>query len=250
MANALKTRSELIRQRFEMLDQMTVMALECKITSLIVSGAPGCGKSFGVQQRIDEMLDLYPDVPFVKLGGGNCTAAGLYEILYETRDGGIVLVDDCDDVFKDLTSINLLKVATDSTEERIITWKSQSSWLDKKDIPSSFEYNGTIIFLTNVNFLDKIEKNDAMSEHFKAFIDRSFYLDLFVHDRDDVIIRIEQIFDNINMDQNIKDDIISFIKANAERFYNLSFRTVKKLQALYDDGTDWQFQAENLLMKM
>ncbi len=119
-----------IAKRFSILDEMTKAAINSDIRAMIVSGPPGVGKSFGVETQLEKAS------MFDKLAGkrvrfeivkGAMTALGLYAQLYKYSDKKNVLVfDDCDSVFQDDLSLNILKAALDSGKRRRICWNSVS----------------------------------------------------------------------------------------------------------------------------
>ena len=75
------------------------------------------------------------------------------------------LFDDCDSVLRDPVSLNLLKGALDSYERRIISWRAD---IRDEDLPTSFEFRGRVIFISNLgsNQIDQ------------AIISRSMAVDL------------------------------------------------------------------------
>ena len=107
-----------IKERFEILDQMATAATNGDIRAMIVSGPPGVGKSFGVEQVVEKAV-LFDKIAGKRLRAevvkGSATALGLYQILYKYSDANSVVVfDDCDEIFYDQTALNLLKGALDT----------------------------------------------------------------------------------------------------------------------------------------
>ena len=142
-----------IRQRFEILDEMTTAATTGDIRAMIVSGPPGVGKSFGVE-RIVEKACLFDQISGKRLRAevikGSTSALGLYCALYKHSDANCMLVfDDCDSILLDDVSLNLLKGALDSGKKRKISWLSDSHMLHREGVPNSFEIKGSVIFITN-----------------------------------------------------------------------------------------------------
>ena len=119
---------------------------------MIVSGPPGVGKSFGVEQEIEKAT------MFDKLAGkrlraevvkGAATPIGLYQTLYKYSDENCVVVfDDCDSILLDDVSLNLLKGALDSYGKRIISWNAD---MRDEDLPRSFNFTGKVIFISNLD---------------------------------------------------------------------------------------------------
>ena len=127
-----------IRERFEILDEMTKAATNGDIRAMIVSGPPGVGKSFGVEQIVEKAC-LFDQVAGKRLRAevvkGSATPIGLYQTLYKYSDPNCVVVfDDCDSILIDDVSLNLLKGALDSGKKRKISWLSESSTLRREEI--------------------------------------------------------------------------------------------------------------------
>ena len=99
---------------------------------------------------------------------GHAKAGGIFPILYDYRhEGQVVVFDDADGIFEDSVSLNILKTATDTTSTRHISWASKTKFLDSNDevIPRSFIYEGTIIFLTNLDFNAIISYGHKLAPH-------------------------------------------------------------------------------------
>ena len=169
-----------IAERFEILTEMTKAATNGDIRAMIVSGPPGVGKSFGVEQEI-EKATLLDQIAGRRLRAevvkGSATPLGLYQALYKYSDPNCVLVfDDCDTILFDDVALNLLKGALDSGKSRRISWLSESRVLKDEGIPNSFNFKGSVIFITNLKF-DKM-KSQKLKDHLDALQSRCHYLDL------------------------------------------------------------------------
>ena len=83
---------------------------------------------------------------------GCATAAGLFITLYENSDK-IIVLDDCDSVFKDDDAVNILKAALDSYDTRKISYISTKTLKDEfgSEVPRHFEFTGRIIFISNID---------------------------------------------------------------------------------------------------
>ena len=139
---------ERIRERFDILHEMTKAAVTGDIRAMIVSGPPGVGKSYGVE-KIVEAACLFDKISGKRLRAevvkGSATPIGLYQTLYKYSDKNCVLVfDDCDSILLDDVSLNLLKGALDTGKKRKISWLSESSTLRREGIPDQFNFNGTL----------------------------------------------------------------------------------------------------------
>ena len=147
-----------IASRFSVLDEMSKACIQGDIRAMIVSGPPGVGKSHGVNLQMEKAS------MFDKLAGkkvrfevvkGAMSGIGLFAILYKYSDSKNVLVfDDCD-IWEDPDALNVLKGALDSGKTRRISWNKDSRILREEGIPNTFNFNGSVIFITNLNFADR-----------------------------------------------------------------------------------------------
>ena len=247
-----------IRERFEILTEMTKAAIGGDIRAMIVSGPPGVGKSFGVEQEI-EKATLFDKIAGKRLRAevvkGSATPIGLYQALYKYSDENCVLVfDDCDSILLDDVALNLLKGALDSGKKRKISWLSESSTLRREGIPDQFDFKGSVIFITNLKF-DQM-KSQKLRDHLDALQSRCHYLDLTLDTMRDKILRIRQIakdgvlFKDYEFEAETQDAIIEFMDANQSRLREMSLRMALKIADLrkLSEG-NWKRLAETTCMK-
>ena len=237
-----------LADRFEALAIMSEATGKGINRSLIVSGPAGLGKSFTVEAKLAELEQKGHSVTYIK---GYVRPLALYKLLYETRHPNSVLVfDDSDSVFYDDVSMNLLKGACDSTERRVLHWLSKSIEKEEDEegesIPEKFEFQGSIIFITNYDFDAMIESGNKLAPHFQALVSRSHYLDLAMKTKMDYIVRIRQVVrGGMLRDRGFnaaeQTMILEFIENNMERLRELSLRMVVKISGLYKmDKKNWQ----------
>ena len=247
-----------IAERFEILTEMTKAATAGDIRAMIVSGPPGVGKSFGVEQEI-EKATLLDQIAGRRLRAevikGSATPIGLYQALYKYSDPNCVVVfDDCDSILLDDVSLNLLKGALDSGKKRKISWLADSRILRQEGIPDSFNFQGSVIFITNLKF-DKM-KSQKLRDHLDALQSRCHYLDLTLDTMRDKILRIRQIarsgelFADLELTDVAQDEIIGLMDANKNRLREMSLRMAIKIGQLYKSfPTKWQALAQSTCMK-
>lgn len=247
-----------IAERFEILTEMTKAATNGDIRAMIVSGPPGVGKSFGVEKEI-EKATLLDQIAGRRLRAevvkGSATPIGLYQTLYKYSDENCVVVfDDCDSILLDDVSLNLLKGALDSGKKRKISWLSESSTLRREGIPDSFEFKGSVIFITNLKF-DKM-KSQKLRDHLDALQSRCHYLDLTLDTMRDKVLRIKQIarsgelFEDMDIGEIGQDEIITFMDSNKNKLREMSLRMAIKIAQLYKSfPTRWQSLAQTTCMK-
>ena len=247
-----------IGERFEILTDMTKAAISGDIRAMIVSGPPGVGKSYSVEREIEKasLLDRLADrqvrADVVK---GSATPIGLYQTLYKFSDTNCVVVfDDCDSILLDDVSLNLLKGALDSGKKRKISWLSESSALRREGIPDSFEFKGSVIFITNLKF--DAMKSQKLRDHLDALQSRCHYLDLTLDTMRDKVLRIKQIaragelFEDYDFDPCVQDEIIDFMDENKNRLREMSLRMATKIADLRKSFPfRWKALAQTTCMK-
>lgn len=235
--------------RFNTLIKMTKAAAKNRIPSMIVSGPAGLGKTYEIEKALGE---TGIDFTFAK---GHVSPFGLYQLLYNNhRHGSVLVMDDADSVFDNEITLNLLKGATDSTDKRMIGWHSSAA--EKMDLPDEFEFRGTIIFITNIDFDAVINKGGKLSPHFEALVSRSHYLDLGMKTKKDYMVRIHQVVKRSDIltsrglygDQ--EKELLDFIDTNQDNLRELSLRMVVKLAGLMGfDREGWRDIAKVTLMR-
>ena len=249
---------ERLRERFEMLEDMTKATKRGDVRAMIVSGPPGVGKSHGVEKVLGkhEMIAALGDRPAkYEVVKGAMSAIGLYCKLYKHADKDNILVfDDCDSVFSDELSLNILKAALDSKKTRKICWNTDSFKLRNEGVPDSFNFQGSAIFITNIKF-DNV-KSPKMRDHLSALESRCHYIDLTINTDREKMLRIKQItkdgmLDEYALGEGVVDEIVEFCESNKKRLRELSLRTVLKVADLAKAfPTKWEAMAENTVMKM
>ena len=246
-----------INERFEFLEMLVEMVAKGDSLALTVVGQGGLGKSWTVFETLEkcglqnfdnlvamrvaeaeaasdekslEGIDLSDASMGVskfgtyKLIKGHSSPKGLYRILWENH-GGVLVFDDCDSIQKDMTSLNLLKAALDTTgERRIISWASESPIDD--GLPRSFEFQGRVIFISNL-------RASAWDTAVKS---RSNMVDVHMNRRQ-IVERLQTISKSPKFHPDIsaeaKDAAMAIIDREQERVKDLNFRTLVKAAKAY-----------------
>lgn len=138
---------------------------------VVIAGPGGTGKSYHVEKALNE-CGLTPGADWIKYKT-HMTPAQIYLALLQNYNK-IIVFDDCDDALLNKTTANIFKAALETNGKRVIGWnKSDTIQIppnmpmsvvkglvnnDKKHrMPSSFTFEGSIIFITNL----PIRKVDA-----------------------------------------------------------------------------------------
>ena len=247
-----------IASRFAVLDEMSGACIKGDIRAMIVTGPAGIGKSHGVTTQM-EKATLFDQVAGKKarfeVVKGAMSGIGLFAKLYKFSDAKNVLVfDDCD-IWEDQDAINVLKGALDSGKTRRISWNKDSRILREEGIPNSFNFNGSVIFITNKSFDNK--KASKMQPHLDALQSRCHFLDLTVDTERDKMLRIKQVhrdadgglFKDYDFTQEQTDEIMSFIWDNHNKLREVSLRMCLKVADLVKISGNWRELAKATCMK-
>lgn len=166
---------------FTNIERLTKMVGRGIQPSLVITGGAGMGKTHLVKNTLEGM-GLKESYDFVHFKG-RATAAGLFITLYENSDK-IIVLDDCDSVFRDDDAVNILKGALDSYDTRKISYITTKSLKDEfgGEVPRHFEFTGRIIFISNI----------SQSKLDEAIRSRSFVADVDLT-TDQMFARMEQL---------------------------------------------------------
>lgn len=245
-----------IASRFSVLDQMSEACIKGDIRALIVTGPPGVGKSYGVESQLDKQ------VAFDRLAGkrerfnivkGAISGIGLFATLFKySESNNVVVFDDCD-IWEDQDALNILKGALDTGKRRRISWNKDSRLLRVEDVPHSYDFNGSIIFITNLDFADK--KSKKIKAHLDALQSRCHYIDLTIDTERDKMLRIKQVhrdhnlFSNYNFTNGEDAMILDFMMKHSKRLREVSLRMALKIADLVKISTlNWETLAEATCM--
>ena len=246
-----------LRGRFEVLKDMTKAVKEGTVRAMIVTGPPGVGKSFGVEEVLskDDLFNtLGQRKPKYEIVKGAMSAIGLYAKLYQySEKGNVIVFDDCDSVLLDDLSLNILKAALDSSKKRTISWNTDSRMLRNEGVPDKFEFKAGAIFITNIKFENVRSKK--LQDHLSALESRCHYIDLQMDTDREKVLRIKQIvqdgmLESYEFEEVARDEVVDYIIENRSKMRELSLRTVLKVADLRKSfPTNWKSMAEVTVMK-
>jgi hypothetical protein len=229
---------ERISDRFEILEDLTIGSTTGQVRSLIVSGPAGLGKSYTVEETLKFWDPDGVDHTIIK---GYVRATGLYKLLFaHSEPGKVIVFDDADTIFFDDTSLNMLKAVCDSTESRKVSYLTEGQLFDDEtgtQLPKSFEFKGTIIFITNYDFDAMIEKGHKLAPHLLAMMSRSHYIDLAMKTKRDYMVRIRQVVSkgllgNVGINVTAQNEVVAFIEDNKDSLRELSIRVALKVASI------------------
>ena len=131
---------------------------------------------------------------------------------------------------------------------------ADSNLLRREGIPDSFNFQGSVIFITNLKF--DAMKSQKLRDHLDALQSRCHYLDLTLDTQRDKLLRIKQIaadgalFQDMDLDQSAQDEIIAFMDINKNKLRELSLRMAIKVAQLRKSFPErWMQMARTTCMK-
>ncbi len=168
-----------------------------------------------------------------------------------------MVFDDADSIFMDDVSLNLLKKACDSTETRHISWLAETKMEtdEGEALPTHFEFEGSIIYITNLDFDRMVASGNKLSKHVQALESRAIYLDLTMKTRKDYMVRIKQVLkrgmaEKLGISKEKENVILTYMDDNSQRLRELSLRTVVKLAKLMNmSPASWKILANATCLK-
>lgn len=217
---------------FKSIELYTIQVARGKSNSLIITGDAGIGKTQTVIDTL-QSLGMVKDVHYY-FATGTATTAGLYEILFLNRDK-LIVFDDCDDVFKDADSLNMLKGALDTYDVREVakltkgnTFNSmgmdagdiQQEYEDTGKLPNKFPFVGQVIFISNL----------AETRFDKALISRSLHVDVHLN-KQELYDRMREIMRKLcpNVSMDMKEEALeylTYITSNYPTKFDMNIRTL------------------------
>ncbi len=247
-----------IDDRFAAVDRMVTGLSTGDFRSVILSGNPGTGKTYTSEYILEGAA--HDGKIMLTAVRGYVKPTGMYRLLWEARHENCVLMfDDADSVFDDEIGLNLLKGALDTTKRRTISWRSEKVFEceDGEQIPNSFDFKGSVLFITNLNFDHLINRNSKLSPHLAALQSRSFYLDVNLDFPRELMVRIKSvvlkssILDHLTAAQ--RGDVLDYMTENMKQLRELSLRMALKLGSIIrssKNNADFERMARATCLKL
>lgn len=136
-----------VNWRFKYYEDLAKLTIFKEFKSIFVAGSGGLGKSYTIQQIL-ESEEFVEDQDYVYVKG-HVSPYALYQLLQENSTLPIIF-DDCDSVLTDSKSLEILKAVIDSYSVRRVKWLTSLGARER--ISRSFEFTGSVIFLSNMPF--------------------------------------------------------------------------------------------------
>lgn len=181
----------------------------------------------------------------------------LYTWLYLMREQGkFVVLDDCDGIISKEDGLNLLKGATDNSF-RQVGWASTHQIfhpITKEVIPSSFEFNGTVIVTTNVQLA--VGKS-RIANHLDAIRSRAASFSINLQNKDEQFAQIAYMVlekdylaneSDTAITNDEKIDLLTFLQKNIKVARRLDLRLPQIIaREMKNKKDNWERRALRLL---
>ena len=245
--STLKDKVKLLDEIMEdITDVVNAVALG-NVNGMMLSGKAGTGKTHTVTTALEKQSCHYVMI------SGSTSTPGIVETLFDNNNG-VIVFDDCDSVFDEQESRNILKAALDTKKVRTISYmKKNPKFYDPEKImspehleemetagriPNRFEFTGRIIFISNLK-KEKLDPDGAIRS-------RSLIIDV---SPDDMTImermkRLIKFMEPLDMPIEEKEEVFEYIKDSK----NVSMRTFVKAACFKQTGVkNWKRILERYL---
>lgn len=195
-----------------------------------IKGRGGIGKSTHVRKAL-HLAGMKAGEDYLEVTG-EVTEAYLYRLIFE-NNGKILWFKDVAKLLQGMNSINLLKAATETEENRILTKNSYSKKQD--DLPDRFLCRCKFIF--DYNNLWGL----SLRDDFEALISRGEFIELAFQDEE-----MAHIMKLIAKGNKVNEEVTNFLISNYKStgLFRLNLRTQYKALKTYEfanqNGYDWK----------
>ena len=211
--------------------------------SSILVGPPGLGKSYVVLRSLSDARKKFGTDYYTI--NGHITPLKLFATLYLFRAKGQILVlDDCDNIFTNDIGINILKAATDTTQNTV-------SYITTNEVKvggvvvQDFKFEGSIIICTNI---DLTKGRGRQAEHMKALDSRSTKITFGIESTEQKFAQLMNVVlitdyvqeKSLNISENQIYLMLDYIRVNLPRIKSLDMRLPEKIGAEMMNRRDWK----------
>lgn len=241
-----------IQARFDMMAKIVVGAGKGEVPSVVIPGAPGVGKSYTVTRALDAA-----GVRHVRVTGG-ISAVELYALGYAYRHkGNVIVLDDSDSILKSEEGVNVLKAMTESSIRRTISWRKQNKNFEADEIPDTYVFQGSLIFISNLDFQAIVDDGkSAAAVHVAALMSRSLYLETNIHNRRALDLWVRHIATTGKMlaveglSEEQGEEVLKWMSDHRERLREYSLRTLHHVCLLvHNMNGEWENAARMTLCR-
>lgn len=252
----------------DVIDRFNTVYKICKVfvtgnsaqKGIIISGDAGTGKSHYVKEAfVDTKTTDKVDYSKSK----TYTAAALYVRLFLNKEAGdVVVFDDCalehitGKDFRDVVSMIL--GATEMTKgKRIIGWEraAKNQLMKDNDVPHEFDFQGSIIWITNSSFEQLAKKFGA---HWEAFQSRFIQVPIRLNEQEKLLYTL-YLLEEIGMltgkrcetkeggySKEIVSETIKYIRKNYKYMNNVTARVAAQIADTMEQfPEEWETLIEN-----
>jgi hypothetical protein len=223
-------------------------------TSMLIHGGPGVGKTHLITTSMARHGLIQDEDYFIYRG--TTSPVMLYKLLWAmNRPGAFVVIDDCDAILRDENGINVLKAVMDDAC-RIVSWntKTNITGLDGKIVPKTFEFKGTVVVCTNIDYASR--SKGKMADHFAAILSRTEQMQIDYKSKDAQFAYIAHLVVNVDYLEQMpktagltaqqKIDMLKFIMVNRSKYTRIDARVPEKLARIIKaEPLDWKMLAES-----
>jgi hypothetical protein len=211
--------------------------------SSILVGPPGLGKSYIVLKSLTGAGRVSGSDYYTI--NGHITPVKLFATLYLFRAKGQILVlDDCDNIFTNEIGINILKAATDTTQNTV-SYVSNHQIKVNGVVVQDFKFEGSVIICTNI---DLSTGRGRQAEHMKAVDSRSTKITFGI---ESIEQKFAQLMNVVLTTNYLKEKklylneqkiylMLDYIRVNLARIKSLDLRLPEKIGSEMMNRKDWK----------
>jgi len=219
-----------VPELFDSVESLVNMVGNEKTPSALVTGTAGIGKTYLVMKALEA---CGVDAVVIK---GHSSPLGLFEMLYE-NNGSTIVFDDCDSIFDNEISVNILKAALDSYDKRTISWLGRGIG-EQSETPNTFDFTGRIVFISN---LDQSKIDESVKS-------RTLCINLALSRRE-ITERMSEILEKVetNVPLTEKQEVLAFLHEHRDEFDQYNLRTLLKgIRVRSCNPENWQLLVQLL----